>query len=105
MILHVPVQVIGHLVALDVGRLGGVTNKMAATHVLKHLRVNAGGHSGYKDIREYKDMCLRYTNSSPLDSSPNSSGISLDYTIRTCMLCNIDPKIAKGGIIPVCLYV
>lgn len=45
MVPHVPLQVIGHLVASDVGRLGGVANEMAPTHVLQHLRVNSRGHS------------------------------------------------------------
>ena len=48
MILHVSVQVVGDLVAQDVGRLGGIANKVTPTHVLQHLRVYAGGQPGFK---------------------------------------------------------
>ena len=45
MVTHVPLQVVGDLIASDIGRLGGVANKMALTHIVQHLRSNCRVHS------------------------------------------------------------
>lgn len=59
-VLHVSVQVIRYLIAQYMGRLGGVTHKMAPPHVLKHLRVNTRSDSKYKRKRyvvNYRYVC------------------------------------------------